>query len=391
MSFFFVDGGWDKVLDGGLRADSSALRIVCPFIKKAAAERLLRRGKPTSIQVITRASLDDFYGGVSDIGALRLLIKNGASIRVVKNLHAKLYLFGKAQAIVTSANLTEAALLRNHEFGLVAQDSKQVGQCRRYFDNFWKVAGEDISPARLDEWEQRVTDHLAGGGRVGTGSNLGDEGVYVENFTEPANLPVPVSDIEQAFVKFFGEGHNRAPFSMTVLEEVEGSGSHWACTYPKGKRPRKVRDGAVMFMGRLVASPRDIVIYGRAIAEAHEPGRDDASNKDFRRRSWKQKWPHYIRVHDPEFVGGTLFNGVSLNELMDALGSDSFASTQRNAARGDGSNTEPRRAFMQQASVELSPEGIAWMNEQIERAFARHGKLRERELRTLDWPDGFKG
>jgi hypothetical protein len=46
---------------------------------------------------------------------------------------------------------------------------------------------------------------------------------------------------------------------------------------------------------------------------------------------------------------------------------------------------------MQQASVELSPAGIAWMNEQIERAFARHGKLTERELSTLDWPDGFKG
>ena len=140
-----------------------------------------------------------------------------------------------------------------------------------------------------------------------------------------------------------------------------------------------------MFMGRLV-KPHDIMIYGRAIGEAHVPGRDDAGTVDFRRRPWKEKWPHYVRVHDPEFVDGTLENGVSLNELMDALGSDSFASTQRNAVRGEG-NTDPRRAFMQQPSVELTQQGIGWLTEQLERAFARHGRLTKKDLGMLDWPD----
>src|SRR5258708_4582142 len=103
MNFFCVDSGWDKVLDEALVADHSVLRIVCPFIKTGAADRLLRRGKPQSIQVITRGNLDDFYGGVSDIAALRLIMANGAQIRAVKNLHAKLYLFGRTQAIITSA------------------------------------------------------------------------------------------------------------------------------------------------------------------------------------------------------------------------------------------------------------------------------------------------
>jgi hypothetical protein len=65
-------------------------------------------------------------------------------------------------------------------------------------------------------------------------------------------------------VKFFGRGDNRADRSMQILEEVRRSGSHWACTYPKGKRPRMVRDGATMFMGRLVKDPNDILIFGRA-------------------------------------------------------------------------------------------------------------------------------
>ena len=80
-------------------------------------------------------------------------------------------------------------------------------------------------------------------------------------------------------------------------------------------------------------------------------------------------------------------NGVSLNELMAVLGSDSFKSTQRNAARGMG-NTNPRRAYMQQAAVELSLAGFTWVNERLQAAFDVHGKVPQDTLDTLDWPTG---
>ena len=103
------------------------------------------------------------------------------------------------------------------------------------------------------------------------------------------------------------------------------------------------------------------------------------------RRPWKEKWPHYVRVHHPEFVTGTLENGVSLAELMDSLGSNAFESTKRNAAKGSG-NTNPRKALMQQAAVELSAEGFAWLNVNLEDAFAKFGKLPAAELGQLDQP-----
>jgi hypothetical protein len=78
-------------------------------------------------------------------------------------------------------------------------------------------------------------------------------------------------------------------------------------------------------------------------------------------------------------------NGVSLNELMGALGANSFSPTQRNAARGEG-NTDPRRAYQQQAAVELSPEGLAWLGERLQAAFDRHGKVPQDDLDQLDWP-----
>ena len=89
-------------------------------------------------------------------------------------------------------------------------------------------------------------------------------------------------------------------------------------------------------MGRLTKKPHDIIVYGRAVGMRHVEGRDDATPEDISIRTWKKKWLHYVRVHHPEFVAGTLSNGVPLGALMDALKADTFISTQRHVATGKG-------------------------------------------------------
>lgn len=391
MSFRLVDRGWEAELETALADDHSSVRIICPFIKRLAAERLLARGVPETLQVITRFNLGQLSERVSDTGALRLLLENGAQIRGIQRLHTKLYLLGAARVIVTSANLTEAALLRNHEFGFVADDATIVRDCRSYFERLWELSAPDLSDERLTEWERQIDEYLASGAPPATASSLGDEGVDVglDPDTLPEGPPLPpwVDEATQAFVKFFGKGDNRAPRSMAILDEVERAGCHWACSYPAGKRPRQVRDDAVMFIARLVRDPNDILIFGRGVGMGHEPGRDDASRADIAKRPWKVDWPHCVRVHHTEFVAGSLGNGVSLAELMDTLGADAFASTQRNARAGVG-NTNPRRAYMRKAAVELSTRGLASLNDQLERAFEVHGQLPPEALDRLDWPPG---
>jgi hypothetical protein len=146
-----------------------------------------------------------------------------------------------------------------------------------------------------------------------------------------------------------------------------------------------VKDGAVMFLGRLVNQPKDTLIFGRAIGLQYLEGRDDATKADIRRRDWKAKWPRYIRVHSGEFVNGTLSDGVSLNEMMDELGSDSFAPTQRHASAKYG-NTNPRTSLMQKAAIELTPQAIAWLNTRLDQCFDAHGRISKATLDKLDWP-----
>jgi hypothetical protein len=188
----------------------------------------------------------------------------------------------------------------------------------------------------------------------------------------------------QAFVKFFGQAADRSPRDLPIADVVATSGSHRICTYPRGRRPRAVRDGDLMFMGHLVKGPNDIVVYGRAVARAYVEGRDDAGAEDVARRPWLERWPHFIRVHDAEFVDGRLGDGVSLGELMDELGAYAFGSTAENADRGVG-NVDPRQSIRQAAAIRLSEAGASWLGEELEGAFRRHGRLRAEEMPGLDW------
>ena len=172
-----------------------------------------------------------------------------------------------------------------------------------------------------------------------------------------------------------------------MTEVVRTSGSHRHCTYPRGRRPRAVRDGDVIFMGHLVEGPSDIVVYGRAVARAYEEGRDDASGEDLALRPWLERWPHFVRVHDAQFVDGRLADGVSLGELMDELGAYAFGPTAENADRGVG-NVDPRQSIRQAAAIRLSEAGASWLSEELENAFRACGRLRAEEIPGLDWPKG---
>ena len=118
----------------------------------------------------------------------------------------------------------------------------------------------------------------------------------------------------------------------------------------------------------------------------HQPGWDDATPAHIALRPWKKKWPRYLRDHHAEFVAGTMRNDASLNELMDTLGANSFAPTQRNAARGQG-NTNPRGAYLQPAAVELSPACSSWLGDRLQAALDARGKVPRETLGRLGWPD----
>jgi hypothetical protein len=388
MTVELVDRDWNAAIHAGLGCDSSSFRVVCPFVKERVLAGLIKDHRPTELRLVTRLKLADFANGVSDIAALRAVLQAGGRVRGVRDLHAKVFLFGTTRAAVTSANLTTAGLAGNHEFGCVSEEAAFVDACSAYFESLWAAATPNVTSQQLDEWDLLVGEHLDRGAPPGSAVGLPDFGapVHVTAATLPDLAPSGwPAESGHAFVKFFGEGSNRADHGASTFGEVQRSGCHWACTYPVDKRPRAVSDGDTIFVGRLVARPNDTMIFGRVIGRQHRDGQDDATPQDVALRPFKEHWPHYVRVHHGQFVAGTLGNGVSLAELMDSLGTDAFASTRANAAAGHG-NTDPRRAFRQQPHVRLTPEAAAWVTGRLEEAFRLHGTVPAEALDQLDWP-----
>lgn len=387
MTIRLVDKAWGREITAALREDASELRIVCPFIKLGALERLLAC-KPKKIQIVTRFNLADFADGVSDIEALRKLLDAKAQVRGIKNLHAKLYLFGSSRAIVTSANLTRAALEHNHEFGLIANDKSFTQTCRKYFEDLWKCGKKNLSVRRIDDWDEKIIRFRRTNGQSLQKKDLKDFGEDASIIDPPTiQSSKAISCASQAFVKFLGSSRESdggsVPLSCPIIEEIERAGCHWAVCSPK--KPRQVQEGAVMFIARRVNQYQgtDYKIFGRAIARKYIDGRDDETGKDKKRYWWKKKYCRYIRVYDSLFVRGTMENGVSFSAMMDDLKFNSFASTQRRAAQGE-KNINPRTSYMRQPHVELSKEGFDWINCRLEESFEKYGVIPQDEIDKID-------
>jgi hypothetical protein len=311
-SFRLISRDWDGEIIAARRDAPGSLRIVCPFIKKGALSRLLNRADG-DIEIITRFDLNCFNQGVSDLAALRMAIEAGGRVRGIRYLHAKLYLFGARSVIATSANVTDAAFRRNHEFGFLAHDSEVVATCGAYFDDLWKRAGTDLSLAKLASWEKCLAAHQRKGGNAGS-DDLPDYGIDVDGSSPFIPQPTVPDPDNKAFIKFFGTAGNRAGRDLSIAGMIAENGCNWACTYPEPKPPRQVEDGDVIFMARMVAD--DMLIFGKAIGRRHRDDEDMASKAEIKARPWKADWPRYVRVHDGRFIDATLGCGISFQEMM---------------------------------------------------------------------------
>lgn len=370
--FRLISDGWDSEVLGARSNNPNSLRIVCPFIEVGALARILKTGGSGHLEVITRFDLGCFYGSASGIDALRAVIKAGGSVRGIKGLHAKLFIFGSATAIGTSANITDAAMLRNHEFGFVTDGPAIVTECNDYFDRLWKLAGKDLSAAQLEGWDDALTAARKVSGRVHR-PDLPDYGTEIFSALTPAPRSTPEKYDSRAFLKFFGQGSNRSPRTTQIADLVEEAGCNWACTYPTMRRPRQVGDGATLYMAH-IAEPHDILIYGSAIGWRHRDNEDVANAAEIVARPWKNDWANYIRVHSARFVNAELGDGISMLQMMSELGVDSFKSTQRNSQVGMG-NTDPHLAYLRKPGMLLTDVSREWINRRLDGLFRSHGQV----------------
>ena len=123
---------------------NNQLILCAPYIKKEIVQGILSSKKDTtSLSVITSANVANFVNYSSDIDAIEMLINNKSTVINYQRLHAKIYLFDKKKAIITSANLTNNALFQNYEYGILINEDEET--INTIYRDFTKMMNSELS------------------------------------------------------------------------------------------------------------------------------------------------------------------------------------------------------------------------------------------------------
>lgn len=139
-----------------IKESEKNIYLCAPFIKKDIVKRILENKKEgIEMVVITSSNISNFLCGSLDVSAIKELIKEGVTVRNYQNLHAKIYIFDRKRALVTSANLTNNALYHNFEYGILVEDEFVAEQI---YDDYVEMITNDecgvFSVSLLDRLEK---------------------------------------------------------------------------------------------------------------------------------------------------------------------------------------------------------------------------------------------
>lgn len=162
----YIQPPWENYFFSKVRSVEKSLYLSSPYIKNTIAiffYEVLRskQNLNLSIQILTRIRIQDLIEGASDLEAFEKLLQLGkleginVEVRCIPNLHAKVYIFDKKSAIVTSSNLTPSGLKSNIEYGIEVTDPTAIQQMLVDMGNYWDAA-ETLTTEMLEEVAKRL-------------------------------------------------------------------------------------------------------------------------------------------------------------------------------------------------------------------------------------------
>jgi len=117
----------ENVFFESIKACNKNIILCAPYIKKNIVQKIIKeKNINANLEVITTANIASFIRGASDIEAIEELLESGIKVINHQHLHAKIYVFDKEKAIITSANLTYNGLNKNYEYGILIDDKKII-------------------------------------------------------------------------------------------------------------------------------------------------------------------------------------------------------------------------------------------------------------------------
>lgn len=369
--FSTVNNEWKKHFLDELKK-CKVVKIISPFIGENIVDQIISNKGDSEIQVITRYNLNDFRSGVSSLKALKKLVQSGCSVRGIKGLHSKVYLFDDKCTIVTSANLTNGGFFNNYEFGIKSYDFDIVDQSNTYFESLFSLDIDNLTIQKIEGWELMLINR-----------EIQEIHIPISPLPDFGTSPLfKKQSTRKYFIKFFGRGDTRFNPHFHTRNMLLDSNCHFAITFSKGGgRPRRYNTGDVVFLANMTHG-KDYSIFGRAIAMEHVEKRDVASEKDIEMVEWKRHYCYYIRITDPVFIDSELRYCPKMSKLIEDLSYESFKVSFDKYLKGEN-NINPKDALKRKADVELTEVSAQWIEDKFDFSVKEHGQIPVAFIKTL--------
>ena len=145
-------GAWRNELAQIAGAAEEAVLIAAPYIKEREAVWLCGQLRPgLAVTTLTNVNVEAISSGALDAAALRRLAEASHDARLIAlpKLHAKVFVADDKAAIVTSGNLTSAALDHNIEYGVLLHEQALARTVRNDMLAFARL-GSLVPSATID-------------------------------------------------------------------------------------------------------------------------------------------------------------------------------------------------------------------------------------------------
>lgn len=317
-----------------LNSTNQSFRMICPFIGHGTSNFLAKHIHESNFKttIITKFNRADFYSGVSSIVGLKHLHEAGATIKAIKNLHTKLYIFDSNSIIIGSSNFTNGGLISNLELNVLIQESKKItNQATAYFDQLEVIIGEEfIVTSELIQQEIKEVEILK--------SNKTKSKKPTESFGKKYKATKKFDNLEKslsvkstgaksstsAWLKFEGFSDDRRTLPTEKLNINLESNNCYKTRFPT--RPVGYKDGEIIFLARhslTDSGEKSPIVYGYGITRKFNkdnvvPIEEQEANENLKR------WPYYIYVENFRHLEGKLNIGIPLVEVYKKLGNKTY-------------------------------------------------------------------
>ncbi|WP_410986527.1 phospholipase D family protein [Bacillus cereus] len=353
MSINLISKDFGEKFYSLLDSTEMQVNIISPFIGLKTAFGLaewIESLENIKCCIITRFNREEFIRGASSIEGLEHLIRAGAKLYALQDLHTKLYIFDNQSVIMGSANFTFNGFYKNHEFGLYMENEKDfTKQCQDYFDGILdklKSNGDwEISLDRILKERHYVNKSIKNlkGKRDMNEYNIAKWGAVLNDVSQstPLNgeeidiLEDAISDIATVnngrtgiWLKFEGTSKERISNDEIYLKRKRRINEYVNRTFFP-KKPTGIKSGDTIFL-TVVSKDKDgnevPIIIGYAEAQGFTES-NKIDDTDSRYLKWNNRFPYYIEYTNGKFLNDSIMYGISLNELYRELNHKVYPAT----------------------------------------------------------------